>query len=191
MSDDVSYQQKDKKETKESQDASQVFSIGAKFYGATLAKWRADPNHQNLVSAWIKDPKGFLIVQGAPKTGKTYLCVALANHFITQKEEFFYLRANRFFENIQQAIGSGRLQHEAVRNMASRKLIAFDGFGEHSSSEWHREMLFEFFDYRVSNLLPTIVTTALNWGQIADMYGKSIYSRLNDEENLKMTVLHR
>jgi chromosomal replication initiation ATPase DnaA len=191
LTDDVSYQQKDKKETKDSEDASQVFSIGPKFYGVSLAKWRAEPNHQSLISAWIKKPENFLIVQGMPKTGKTFLCVALANHFLSQKQEFFYLRANRFFENIQQAINSGRLQHEAVRNMASKRLIAFDGLGEHSSSEWHKEMLFEFFDYRTANLLPTIVTTSYNWGQLQDTFGKSIYSRLNDEQNIKITVLHR
>lgn len=52
-------------------------------------------------------------------------------------------------------------------------LLLIDDLGEVSGTEFASGKLYELIEHRVSNLLPSIVTSNLNWDQIAQRYGDS------------------
>ena len=169
-------------------DAAHRFNLGARYVGATLAKWRADPSQMNIVNYWIKNDQSMLVLLGAPGTGKTYFCAALANYLMDQKKHVRYFNSRWFFETIQKAIGAGNNQYECVKMIADYDYLIFDDLGSSTNSEWQQEMLLELFDRRYSEKLPTIVTSNLDARSMEKALGGRTSRRVLDEGNFIITM---
>lgn len=171
-------------------DASEVFSLGSKYYNACLSKWRADNGHKELISRWISKPKNMLVLLGEPGTGKTYFCCAVANYFMELKKEVFYINMRRFIDRLYKSIADKGNQFDAIQKITSKEILIFDDLGSTTNTDWQKEVLLDLIDIRYSNEKPTIFTSNLSFKNMEDQLDKRIERRLNAPENLRIGVTH-
>lgn len=169
-------------------DAADIFGLGIRYKNACLSKWHAQTHYAKLVNQWLITPNNTLLIQGAPNTGKTYFCAAIANALIGNGEEVFYMNIRRFFENVQQAIGSNQNQYSAVSKVASKKFFILDDLGASTNSEWQKEIILDLIDRRYSSMMPTIVTTNLDDEELVKLLGERTKRRLLAKENLNIKL---
>lgn len=169
-------------------DAAHRFNLGARYVGASLSKWRADPMQQKYVNNWMKSDKCMLVLLGVPGTGKTYFCAAIANYLMEQKKHVRYFNSRWFFETIQKAIGAGNNQYETVKMIAEYDYLIFDDLGSSTNSEWQQEMLLELFDRRYSDKMPTIVTSNFDARSMEKALGGRTSRRVLDDQNFIISM---
>ncbi len=173
--------------------------FGARYVGASLAHCEYDAPNQKKIQKWLKTPKGFLVMHGAPGTSKTYFLASLVpwlyslvNGRSIKSEEleegpakvrhpdFRYYTESDFLSHLRRQIGShGPAEYaDVIKNMAATAVFLLDDLGTGQGTAWQEEVIFTLIDQRYNSLLPTIVTTNLSPDQIADRYHSRIYDRL-------------
>jgi DNA replication protein DnaC len=173
---------------RQSRDASTIFGVGSRYYNAHVAKLKIDNNSKELLCRWVEKPNNFLIVLGVPGTGKTYICMALANLFLEKKAIVKYMNARRFFEEVQQAISYGKSQYEKIRQLARAEILILDDIGASANSEWQREVILDLVDQRYNEQKPTIITSNFSQPQMIEILGDRTTRRIMNKENLTITV---
>ena len=124
-----------------------------RFSDATLDKFQqTSAEHVRLIN-YLKDSlkNGWnknVVISGACGVGKTYLAFAL-------------IRATSKIENEKKA-----------------PVLIIDEIGVQKASDFEKEILFEIFDYRYGNCLPTIVLSNLTPPEIAKVIGSRNADRL-------------
>lgn len=195
LQDDKEYEiavaNKEKTILKKSNDASEIFGLGSKYYNACLSKCRLDSQYIQAVSEWLANPKKMIILLGTPGTGKTYFCAAVANYFLEMKKPVHYTNVRRFIEKIQSNINSGKNQYEAISKLDDVEILIFDDLGASTNSEWQQEMILDIVDRRYSSEKPTIFTSNLSFEQIKKTFGERVERRLNARTNLKIIVTEK
>lgn len=172
----------------EHKDASVIFGKGTRYFNACLANWMADEFVKKQVSEWLRNPHDMIILLGAPETGKTYFCMALANYLFDQKKEVKYYDARRIFERVQEAIKKDHNQYAEVHKIARAEVLIIDDLGAGMNTEWQKEIMLDLIDQRYSEQKITIVTSNLSWDAMKDALGERISRRLQSKENLKLIV---
>jgi len=181
MKSNISYQA-------EPTDAAIKFGIGKQYVNASLSKWQSSQEQSSIVSRWLKNPSGMMVVTGQPRTGKTYFCAAVANHFLEKKKQVRYVNCRRFYEEITNAIRSEKSQYECIRQIAQNDVLIFDDVAASTNSEWQKEVLLDLIDQRYANELPTIFTTNLNEKDSGVALGERVASRIFS--NIVIGVVH-
>jgi DNA replication protein DnaC len=112
--------------------------------------------------AYAEQPEGWLVLTGVYGCGKTHLAAAIANArvemghpalFVVVPDLLDHLRAT--FSPTSQVRFDQRF--EEVRDTP---LLVLDDLGTESASPWAREKLYQLFNHRYNNRLPTVITTA-------------------------------
>ena len=68
--------------------------------------------------------------------------------------------------------------------LADDDLIIIDDLGSTGVTDWRKEVIFEFIDFRYSIKKPTILTSNLSLDEIGRDYGWRVKSRLEAKENI-------
>ena len=163
--------------------------VGGRYRGATLATCRIEPEDSTKVMKWINKPDNFLIFLGSPGIGKTYFCCAIAEYLENKtKKDIKYTNPRRFYENIQQAIASGKNQYDAVRRYGESEVLIFDDLGSSTCSAWQQEVTFDLIDQRYSANLPTIITSNLTFDEMENSFDKRLRRRLDNDDNITIEI---
>lgn len=168
--------------------ASGMFGVGMRYFNAHVSKLRLSNAIKETISRWTAKPKNFLVINGLPGTGKTYLCVALANFFLEKGTQVKYLNGRRFFEEVQSAIAAGKSQYEQIRKIASYELLILDDIGAATNSEWQREVVLDLIDYRYNEQKPTVITSNMNKVDLAVALGDRTARRIFSADNIVITT---
>lgn len=184
LKDDVLSQKQSDKTPSQIEDAANKFGIGTRYRNATLSGWIASEQDKSSIVNWMRNPKNILCLLGIPGTGKTYFCAAVANWFIQQKKEIFYVNIRRFFESIQKAIASNGSQYEEIRRFSERPILIIDDLGASRGTEWQKEVILDLIDTRYSSELPTIITSNLSFNEMRELFDDRIERRLNNRDNI-------
>ena len=121
---------------------------------------------------------GWLVLLGNPGCGKTHLAASIANyHRNSGKESLFILVPDlldhlRFTYDPNSTITYDQLFNK-VRTVS---LLVLDDYGEHATTAWAEEKLYQIINYRYNGRLPTVITTSLS----LDDMDERISSRLAD-----------
>lgn len=118
-----------------------------------------------------KTNKGLYIV-GDLGLGKTYLCVALANSLVKNKEKVAFVKVSNFFNEMKSYIGSrNELLDININKLLKADYLFLDDIGSEAVSEFVRDdILFRVLDYRLENKLTTIFTSNLNKDNLMKHY---------------------
>lgn len=129
--------------------------------GLTPQKQRNLKMAYDRVVAYANEPDGWLILKGGYGCGKTHLAAAIANHRLSLGHTALFVSTPDLLDHLRAAFSPGSTtsydqRFEQVRNTP---LLILDDLGAQSSSEWAQEKLYQIFNHRYNNRLPTIVTT--------------------------------
>lgn len=192
MLDDVSYQNKGQKHfhkpSKVSRDASTEFHFGSRYFNATLAKMVATPHQMEIISRWLNNPKNMLTIMGPPGTGKTYLCMAVANYLFEKNLHPVFFREQGFYEELQRGFSGDKNQYEIINRIAEYDFLILDDVGACGVTDWKEEVFFDLIDRRYNNQKPTLLTTNLDISSMQQTWGDRLARRIGSKENT-MVVL--
>jgi DNA replication protein DnaC len=129
--------------------------------GLTPQKQRNLKMAYDRILAYAQDPKGWLILKGGYGCGKTHLAAAIANYRLSMGHTALFVSTPDLLDHLRASFGpssetSYDQRFEQVRNAS---MLILDDLGSQSNSDWAQEKLYQIFNYRYNNQLPTIVTT--------------------------------
>ncbi|GAP08433.1 MAG TPA: DNA replication protein DnaC [Anaerolinea thermolimosa] len=130
---------------------------------------------------------GWLLLTGAYGVGKTHLAAAIANFAVSMGVPTLFLTVPDLLDWLRYAYGAldedFETRFEEIRNIA---LLVMDDLGTQNATPWAQEKLYQIFNHRYVNRLPTVVTT----NQPLEEIEGRIQSRLRDPELVTMVKIN-
>lgn len=137
----------------------------------------------NAARKFAEDPDGaqnrWLVLMGAPGTGKTHLAAAIANHRLTVGSSVFFAVVPDLLDHLRSAFApsSEVPYNEMFETIREVELLVLDDLGAQNSTAWATEKLFQLINHRYNYRMPTVITTNVQAFQRLD---ERIASRLSD-----------
>lgn len=109
------------------------------------------------------------IVMGDLGVGKTWVCLAMLNYLITQKQvDCRYANVKSTLDEAKAAMDRDAI--DPLYGIKRRDLLFFDDLGSERPTRWTIDALSTVVTYRYKEHLPTIYTTnARNWKELVEM----------------------
>lgn len=127
---------------------------------------------------FAEEPRGWLVLTGGYRCGKTHLAAAIANSRYDLGQEVLFTNVPELLDHLRATFSPNSTvsldrRFESVRTAS---LLILDDLGTQSMSPWVREKLYQLFNYRYVTELPTVVTTV----EFKDEMDPRVRSRLED-----------
>lgn len=125
-----------------------------------------------------------MVLTGAPGTGKTHLAVSVLRELVREskvkdRSDARFVPVPELLAEIRACYRDGGPDERDIMDKYSRlPYLVLDDLGAEKTTEWSITTLYLIIDRRYRGMLPTIVTTNLSLGQIADVLSDRISSRL-------------
>lgn len=159
-----------------------VNSFGEEFKDAHLSKVELPEDVVAKVVEFANKNANMLVFCGNPGLGKTYLCAAFARHFSENFRNWRAFKAIDFLAQLRRQINDGSDYSSEIKYLSDQYFFILDDLGV-PSSDWQKEVMFDFIDKRWASNLPTIITSNLLMADIEKHYGERFTSRLKDKKN--------
>ncbi len=107
-------------------------------------------------------PEGWLVLLGGFGTGKSHLAAAIANHVVQDHQmQVYFAVAPDLLHHLRAAYApsSDITYDERFEQIRSVYLLVIDDLGSEQSTPWAAEKLYQIFNHRYNNRLPTVVTS--------------------------------
>ncbi|MDP6510511.1 MAG: ATP-binding protein [Dehalococcoidia bacterium] len=123
-------------------------------------------------------PEGWLVFLGTNGCGKTHLAASIAHHRRAQGEPALFLVVPDLLDHLRHTFSPDSLTSydEAFESVRQTPMLILDDFGEHASTPWAHDKLYQLLNFRYNAELPTVITTSLHMNQIETRY----MSRIGD-----------
>jgi DNA replication protein DnaC len=148
------------------------------------------------------EPRGWLVLLGPSGCGKTHVAAAIANGCIQQGRPALFVVAPDLLDHLRASYGSARSPASAAggptlgvgqaggedmpgedlpygqffEQVRNAPVLVLDDLGAQSATPWAQEKLFQLINHRFNTQAPTVVTTALEMGDLDER----LASRLGD-----------
>jgi DNA replication protein DnaC len=137
---------------------------------------------------FARAPHGWIIFQGENGCGKTHLAAAIANYLRESGREVLFIIVPDLLDHLRSSFNpDSRIPYDTLfERLKKTPVLVLDDFGEHASTPWAQEKLYQLINYRYNAHLPTVVTTCLDLDNIENR----VSSRMVDPTiSLMMTIL--
>ena len=113
-----------------------------------------------LAQGFAESPDGWLVFQGDYGCGKTHLAAAIANYRLRKGEPVCFKIVPDFLDHLRSTFSpeSKVTYDDMFESVKTVPLLILDDFGEHSSTPWAQEKLYQLINYRYNARLPMVVT---------------------------------
>ncbi len=133
----------------------------------------------------FKEQGGNLCIYGGTGTGKTFLTHCITNQLLKQGFSVIYFTAFQLFDIFQKAtFHKNRDAQEDYENIFSCDLLIIDDLGTEFSNSFTNSQLFLCLNERLLRGKSVVISTNLGVGEIANVYGERIISRISSEYKL-------
>lgn len=128
--------------------------------------------------AFAEKPDGWLLLEGTYGCGKTHLAAAVGNERLKQGDLVLFITVPDLLDHLRSAYGpTSELGYdETFDRIRNAPLLILDDLGVENPSPWAQEKLFQLFNHRYIERLPTVITTNAD----LDTLDERIRSRLLD-----------
>jgi DNA replication protein DnaC len=141
----------------------------------------------NQATHFAHELKGWLLLRGRFGVGKTHLAAAIANFAVSVGVPTLFLTVPDLLDWMRFAYDSTEAsfeqRFEEIRNMP---LLVLDDLGTQNATPWAKEKLFQIFNDRYVNRLPTVITTNQELNEIDGPIG----SRLADPDLVTVVLIN-
>lgn len=160
-------------------------NFGQRFEGATLSKAGNSLGSSAIeqIQRSIQSKKNFLVLLGAPGTGKTYLCAAIAGLSLGFYDTVRCWKEEYLFAHLRDSIERFGDYANSLKFALDDQLTILDDLGSTPVNDWRKEIIFNTVDIRYASMLPTIVTSNLTKQEISYRYEPRTADRLFAKEN--------
>lgn len=132
-----------------------------------------------VAKAFAQDPRGWLILHGGVGTGKTHLAAAIANWAMNNHIRVLFAVVPDLLDHLRSTFApSSTTQYdELFESVRAVPLLILDDLGTENCTPWAGEKLYQIFNYRYNDMLPTVLTT----NRPLERIDERILSRLKDD----------
>ncbi|MCC6602827.1 MAG: ATP-binding protein [Anaerolineae bacterium] len=106
-------------------------------------------------------PEGWLILKGSYGCGKTHLAAAIANFQIGSGKAVLFVNTPDLLDYLRASYGddAGMRFDERFELVRNARVLVLDDLGTQNNTSWAQEKLYQIFNYRYTEKLPTVITT--------------------------------
>ena len=156
-----------------------------------LSGWKKLCERLNIFKEWRgQEDEGVLVfLTGRPGCGKTHAaCATLRRWIEAGRPGALFIVAGEFLHEIKNGFKDGT-SAGVTRRAEAAKLLVLDDLGSEMATDWVRDTMYMLVNYRLNHMKPTIVTSNLRLGEIAETYHARLASRLAGEFAIDMNIL--
>jgi len=123
-----------------------------------------------LALDFAKSPEGWLVFQGVTGCGKTHLAAAIANYRLKEGNVVKFVVVPDLLDHLRSTFSpeSPVTYDQLFEEVKNAPLLILDDFGEHSTTPWVQEKLYQVINHRYNAQLPTVITTRLATNEMDD-----------------------
>lgn len=132
-----------------------------------------------IARAYADDPQGWLFLHGGVGVGKTHLAVAIALHAMEQRGlSVLFAVVPDLLDHLRSTFDPNAPvgYDKRFEDVRTAGLLVLDDLGTENATPWAKEKLYQIFNYRYNEHLPTVITSNHNFDRIEDR----VLSRLLD-----------
>lgn len=126
--------------------------------------FRMAKNYADGFDTHLKSGTG-LYIEGPCGTGKTHLAGAIAMQLLGKQRPVICKTSIDLLADIKNAFGSER-EEKLLKAYSKAQLLVIDDLGKEQCTEWSASMLYSIINERYESMLPIIITTNFNEGQL-------------------------
>lgn len=127
----------------------------------------------DYLSAIAKGEKPWLYIGGQSGSGKSHLCIAIANRFFQNGYKLHYMR---WIDELRQ-IKDNRIDNTRLSLLKNAQVLYIDDLFKVRSTEYDIALAFEIINYRDSNGLITLISSELDKEDLKQL-DEAIYGRI-------------
>jgi DNA replication protein DnaC len=120
---------------------------------------------------FARNPHGWLFLHGSCGSGKTHLAVAIANYAMDrQKIGVLFAVVPDLLDHLRATFdpGNGVAYDERFNAIRNAQLLILDDLGTENTTPWAREKLYQIFNHRYNEQLPTVITSNQDFKRIEE-----------------------
>ena len=156
---------------------------------ASPAEWAKLVDRLNDFKEWRGEERTLVFLTGRPGCGKTHLAVATMRRWIDAgKRGARFVVTGEFLSEMKNGFKDGT-SAGVMRQAQSTKLLVLDDLGSEMATDWVRDSMYMLVNYRLNHMKPTVITSNLLLGEIAQTYHARLASRLAGEFAIDMNIL--
>jgi len=130
-------------------------------------------------TSYAQNPNGWLFLHGNVGVGKTHLATSIAIHAMEQhKTSVLFAVVPDLLDHLRATFhpDNGVAYDERFAAVRNAQLLVLDDLGTENTTPWAREKLYQIFNHRYNEQLPTVVTSNQDFKKIDER----VLSRLLD-----------
>ena len=111
--------------------------------------------------SFAQSPEGWLVLMGETGCGKTHLAAAIANYNKQAGKPVLFIVVPEFLDHLRSTFSpESKVSYDQLfESVKTVSLLVLDDFGEHSTTPWAQEKLYQVINYRYNARLATVITT--------------------------------
>lgn len=120
---------------------------------------------------YARNPHGWLFLHGNCGAGKTHLAVAIALAAMErQKLSVLFAVVPDLLDHLRATFdpGAGVAYDERFNAIRNAQLLVLDDLGTENTTPWAREKLYQIFNHRYNEQLPTVITSNQDFKRIEE-----------------------